>query len=538
MLRGRCVSSFFSKLKENWVYLLIVAGTALTFAISVEVDAFDAFYEFSRSHEDWELDELAILVLNLAVGMCIALIVRSRQLVTVVKERDQAEKAAQRFACHDALTGLPNRRAFTDRLANLDCQGDGDGFIVMMMDLDRFKAVNDIHGHAYGDLVLTETAARLQAELVEADMVARLGGDEFAIALCTCSTTERAEDLAARLLAAISQPIIADGTKLSVGTSIGLALLAPEHATEDALRFADQALYSAKKSGRGTFAWFDAELEEKTRERRALEADLKEAVAKDQIAPFFQPVFDITTDRLCGFEVLARWTHDRRGVVPPDVFIEIAEDVGLIAPLGWSVLRQSLIAAQGWDPALRLAVNLSPTQFRDGHLVERIKETLEETGFDPKRLEIELTETAIMTDFAAAQAALSELRALGITLALDDFGAGFSSLSNLRQLPFDGIKIDGSFISDIQKSPENQRIVSGILALAHGLDLAVTAEGVESDGDLGFLQSVNCEMGQGYHFARPMSGEDVEWMLETKWSSLLREPRDPAQTQDHFPKAG
>jgi EAL domain-containing protein (putative c-di-GMP-specific phosphodiesterase class I) len=196
------------------------------------------------------------------------------------------------------------------------------------------------------------------------------------------------------------------------------------------------------------------------------------------------------------------------------------------------------MTAKGWSPALRLSFNVSPTQFRDGHLVERIKESLEETGFDPDRLVIELTEAAIMSDFAMARGALAELRDLGVTVVLDDFGAGFSAFSNLRQLPFDSIKIDGSFISHIQDSPENQRIVAGILALAHGLDLSVIAEGVETPEELDFLQSVNCQMGQGYLFARPMSGKDVEWMLETKWSSLTigRDTMDPSEQR--FPRAG
>ncbi|MEX5579657.1 putative bifunctional diguanylate cyclase/phosphodiesterase [Pseudophaeobacter sp. A-200-2] len=532
------MSSFFARLKDYWVYLLICAGTMVTFVISVEIDAFDTFYEYSRAHEDWELDEIAILVLNLAFGSFVALIVRSRQLARVAGERDRAEKEAQQFAWHDPLTGLPNRRAFVDHLATLDSADGASGGVVLMLDLDRFKAVNDIHGHAYGDLVLMECAARLRAELTADDLVARLGGDEFAIALAPETTATRAESVARRLLTAISQPILVDGIRLSVGTSVGLALLTPRHKASDALQYADQALYSAKKGGRGQFAWFDAELEHEARERRALELDLKEAVANDEIAPFFQPVFDIATDRLRGFEVLARWTHATRGVVPPDLFIEIAEDVGLIAPLGWSVLRQACLVARSWDPRVRLAVNVSPTQFRDGHLVERMKEVFEETGFDPRRLEIELTETAIMSDFAMAQSTLRQLHALGVTVALDDFGAGFSSLSNLRQLPFDSIKIDGSFISDIKDRPENQRIVSGILALAHGLDLKVTAEGVETDADFDFLQSVKCEMGQGYHFARPMSGEDVAWMLETKWSSLRRMRSNSDPEQGRFSKAG
>ncbi len=532
------MSTVYDRLRENWIYLLIAGGTALTFAISVRFELFEEFHAYSRAHEDWELDELAVLILNLTFGLLVAFIVRSRQLSKVAAERDKAERHAQEVACNDVLTGLPNRRAFMEHLLDLDRAGAANGEIVIMLDLDRFKAVNDVHGHAYGDLVLVRTAQRLQAELENEDLVARLGGDEFAIALKPGSDAARAEGIARRILKSVSQPIVEDGLRLSVGTSIGLARLTADQDASNALQFADQALYSAKKSGRGQYAWFDAELEKVARERRALELDLKQAVSNDQIAPFFQPVFDIASDRLRGFEVLARWTHETRGVVPPDVFIEIAEDVGLISSLGWSILRQALLAAKDWNPELALAVNISPTQFRDGHLVERIKENLSETGFDPTRLVIELTETAIMSDFNLAQTALLELRDLGVRVALDDFGAGFSAFSNLRQLPFDSIKIDGSFISHIQGSPENQRIVTGILALAHGLDLSVIAEGVETAEDLDFLQSIKCQMGQGYLFARPMSGRDVEWMLETKWSSLTRGEDEPSTPNTRFPKAG
>ena len=532
------MSTVLDRLKDNWMYLLIAAGTALTFAISVRFELFEAFHAYSRAHEDWELDELAVLILNLTLGLLVAFIVRSRQLSKVAAERDVAERQAQEVAFNDALTGLPNRRAFMEYLKRSDRAGAAQGEIVMMLDLDRFKAVNDVHGHAYGDLVLVRTAERLQAELDGEDLVARLGGDEFAIALGSGTSSERAESIAQRILTSVSQPIVEDDLRLSVGTSIGLALLTAEHTASAALQFADQALYSAKKRGRGQFAWFDAELEKFALERRALELDLKQAVANDEIAPFFQPVFDISSDKLRGFEVLARWTHETRGVVPPDVFIEIAEDVGLISSLGWSVLRQALLTARSWDPSLRLAVNISPTQFRDGYLVDKIRESLEEAQFDPKRLVVELTETAIMSDFAMAQAAFSELRDLGVSVVLDDFGAGFSAFSNLRQLPFDSIKIDGSFISKIQGNPENQRIVTGFLALAHGLDLSVIAEGVETAEDLDFLQSVNCEMGQGYLFARPMSGKDVEWMLETKWSSLTRGALGNEMPRERFPRAG
>ncbi|MBE1297411.1 MAG: diguanylate cyclase [Rhodobacteraceae bacterium] len=284
------MSSFLDRLKENWVYLLIAAGTALTFMISAELELFEEFYEFSRAHEDWELDELAVLILNLTAGLMVALIVRSRQLSKLATERDNAERQAQQVALNDALTGLPNRRAFMDHLQSLGRTGMIQEGIIMMLDLDRFKAVNDVHGHAYGDLVLVRTAERLLAELEDGDLVARLGGDEFAIALAPGASVERAENIAKHILASVSQPIIENGVHLSIGTSIGLARLTAEQVRASALQRADHALYSAKKSGRGQFAWFDTTLEKKARERRALELDLQHAVENDEIIPFFHPV--------------------------------------------------------------------------------------------------------------------------------------------------------------------------------------------------------------------------------------------------------
>ena len=520
------------------ILLIIGASTAVTGALSIHFELFERFYEFSRTHEEWELDEAGVLVLNLVGALIWFLIVRSRQLARTVRERDLAEKEAQKIARHDALTGLANRRAFTDHLATglgekLPATGR---YILMMLDLDRFKAINDLHGHACGDYVLGEFSKRVLKELDDGDFVARLGGDEFAITLAPGSTVARAESVARRLLTAVAVPFHYGDTHLMIGASIGLAQLSNVADAPCALHLADQALYAAKKSGRGQFAWYDAELDEVARERRQLEQDLRLAITNKEITPFFQPVFNITTHKLSGFEALARWNHASRGMIAPEVFIAIAEDIGLIGQLGWEILEQACATARHWDPSLKLAVNFSPMQFRDAHLVETVRKVLADNCFDPTRLEIEVTESAIMLDFELAKSSITQLRDLGVSLALDDFGTGFSSLSNLRQLPFDRIKIDRSFISDIRARPENQKIVAGILALAQGLELAVTAEGIESDDDLSFLQEMECQLGQGFHFARPMAAAEVNWLFETKWSPAGADTADDSDTD--YPKAG
>ncbi|WP_206188446.1 putative bifunctional diguanylate cyclase/phosphodiesterase [Parasedimentitalea denitrificans] len=510
-------------LKKHKTPIFIALTTALTFSLSAEYELLEWFYEYSRAHEDWELDELAILVLNAVVGLTWFLIVKSRQLIRAVRERDKAEQAAQKIARHDALTGLANRRAFSDHIDELTAPENGeDGIMVMMLDLDRFKAVNDLHGHAGGDYVLTEVAKRINAMIEDGDFVARLGGDEFAITLAPGSTVEHAERTARRLLTAVGKPFRIDGKNVLVGTSIGISRVVLGQGVSEALQLADQALYSAKKAGRGQFAWYDAELDELAKERRQLEQDLRLAVRNKEIVPYFQPVFDMATDKLGGFEALARWKHPERGMVSPEIFIEIAEDIGLISELGWSMLEKACKAACHWDSSLKVAVNFSPIQFRDPNLVDMVEKILRETGFDPLRLEVEITESAIMLDFDLAKASIERLRDLGVSLALDDFGTGFSSLSNLRTLPFDRLKIDRSFVSNINDCPENQKIVAGILAMAHGLELDVTAEGIESELDHDYLCARDCQLGQGFHYAKPLAVEEVDWMLETKWSNLDR----------------
>ena len=501
--------------------ILIAASAVAAVPIVDKLQIVDRFFEFSHAHESWDLDEIVVVSLVATVALAVSLVSQSRDLRRALSERDIAEKEAQRLARHDALTGLPNRRAFAEFM---ETQPPVSGSVLMMLDLDRFKAINDIHGHLAGDAVLTEVSERLLATVGGRGFPARLGGDEFAIMLEPAVDVGRAERLARRLLTAIAQTIEWEGISVTVHASIGMAQLPENRVRGEALHQADQALYTAKKAGRATFAWYDSVLDEAARRRIRLEQDLRNAVAEDRIECEFQALVDLKSGEVRGFETLARWTHPERGRIPPEEFIAIAEDIGIVSALGWNVMRRACRIAAGWDPKLKIAVNFSPLQFRDGELVPTICRILEETGMPAERLEIELTESAIMVDFDLARRSIEELRALGISLALDDFGTGFSSLAHLRKLPFDRIKIDRSFISNIDEHAEKKRIVNGILALAHGMDLAVTAEGIETEADHAFLLSSDCQLGQGFLLAHPMPAEDIAWNLETRWSHHGEEP--------------
>lgn len=534
-MRGsKCRSRHFK------LYLAIVVTTASTFAISGQLDLMERFYQFSHAHERWELDELAVLVLNSIVALTVILIVRTRDMRKALRERDAAEANIRKMARHDALTGLFNRRAFLDhlsRVAGLDSDRKAD-LILMMLDLDRFKAVNDLHGHNCGDAVLMETARRLERQLGDGDVLARLGGDEFSIALAPGSSVERAERLAHKICSEIARPVRYREISVTIGTCVGLATIDRSTRFADGLGFADHALYAAKNMGRGQFAWYDAGLDAAAKERLQIEADLRDAISRGEVVAHYQPIFDIRTDVLRGFEVLARWKTETRGQIPPSTFIGIAEDTGLIAPLGWSILEQACETGRQWPSALKMSINFSSMQFQDPQLVERVGAILTKTGFDPARLDIEITESVFMKDIALAKWSIEQLHRMGISLSLDDFGTGYSSLSYLRQLPFDRIKIDRSFVTGIQSNAENQKLVTGILSLAHGLSLDVTAEGIETEGDLAFLQAADCQLGQGYIFAQAISAAEVEWMLETKWALADSTDEVPGQVPDRATNAG
>ena len=425
---------------------------------------------------------------------------------TDITERKRNERRIAHMARHDALTDLSNRTLFHERLAHrLDAmRRRGGGCAVLCLDLDRFKAVNDSLGHLAGDALLREIASRLKQIVRAGDTVARLGGDEFAVLVSEVERTETVSVLAARLVAAVRAPTLIGAQSVEVGVSVGIAL-APEHGSdgEAIFRRADLALYQAKAEGRGTFRVFEKGFEEQVAERLSLENDLRYAILNETIALHYQPQIRSDTGEIVGFEVLARWTHPTRGPIPPVTFINVAEETGLIIPLGELVLRGACREAAGWAQPLKIAVNLSPRQFSETDLPGHIIAILTETGLSPARLELEVTETVIINDLSRALAILRQLKAMGIRISMDDFGTGYSSLATLQAFPFDKIKIDRSFVSSMDANPQSTAIVRAVLSLGHSLGMGVVAEGVETADQLRFLSKAGCDEAQGYFIGRP-----------------------------------
>jgi diguanylate cyclase (GGDEF)-like protein len=419
-----------------------------------------------------------------------------------ISERQAAEARAQSLARHDPLTGLANRRHFVEELdRRLALVGDErTAFALMFVDLDRFKPINDVHGHAIGDQLLQTIGARLAGCIRDDSFAARLGGDEFAVLLEEPSGREAVAAVAQRVLHELSAPILINGLKLTVGASIGIALC-PEDGREAAelLQRGDAAMLRAKVE-RGAFKFFDSAIDEALKSKAAIETELRVAIPNGDIVPYFQPVVRLATGELAGFEVLARWPHPQRGMVPPNTFIAVAEDAGLVDAMFWTLLAQACRRALDAPGDFNLAVNISPSQVRDQWFPEKVLRTLRETGFPARRLEVEVTESAMIGDVARAKASLLSLKNQGVQIALDDFGTGYSSLFLLRELPIDKLKIDRSFVSQLTSDRESATIVGALVGLGRALGLQVIAEGVETRETLEALDAMGCELAQGFLF--------------------------------------
>jgi diguanylate cyclase (GGDEF)-like protein len=443
-----------------------------------------------------------------------------------ITERRRAEAALAFLARHDALTQLPNRTLFQERLTQaLATTRRQSGCALLLLDLDGFKPVNDTLGHPLGDALLKSVAARLLSTVRDVDTVARLGGDEFAIIQVGVESPDQLAVLAERAIAAVDQPFDIDGHRILVGASIGVAVAPSDGTTCDTLlRNADIALYLAKAEGRGTYRLFEPEMDARVQGRRALEFDLREALAKNAFDLEYQPVLETRTRKLLGFEALIRWNHPIRGMISPADFIPIAEDTGLIVSIGKWVLRHACMAATAWPGDIGVAVNLSAVQFRGGHLLGAVEAALAESGLAPGRLELEITESVLLHKSDDRLATLHRLRALGVRIALDDFGTGYSSLSYLRSFPFDKIKIDRSFVGDLAVNRESHVIVRAIIGLAVGLGMAVTAEGVETEEQMAVLRDEDCAQVQGDLFSPPLAAhEALDWIRRPR-------ARAPAET--------
>lgn len=455
-----------------------------------------------------------------------------KHLIALEKAQEAAEAAhqmAESLARHDALTGLPNRRVFAETLTRAtrgSSRESGCCCTVMIVDLDHFKPVNDINGHAAGDEVLREVAKRLGAVAGQGDTVARLGGDEFGLIIESGPQkdgNEAASKLAAAIVATISRPISIGSQNVEVGASVGIAVCPADGADADTLlRAADMAMYRAKNEGRGAFRFFAQDMENDLRERIALEKDVRQAVIEHEIQPYYQPVLNLAEDRVVGFEVLARWHHQTRGNVGPDVFIPIVEKLGLIGEMTYDLLRRACLDARDWSPEITIALNVSPIHLADPLLPVKVLAVLSETDFPSRRLEIEVTETSLVGDIDAARTTLAALRSIGIRTSLDDFGTGYSSLYNLRELHFDKIKIDRSFVSSMGTNSGSTKIVKSVIELAKSLGLPVVAEGIENRQQVLEIIRSGGQYGQGYYFGKAMPAAEALSVVQKGRTGLKR----------------
>jgi diguanylate cyclase (GGDEF)-like protein/PAS domain S-box-containing protein len=440
-----------------------------------------------------------------------------RGTATDVTEEVESRRRIEYLSQHDTLTGLPNRtrlQAFLD--GKLKALPTADQPLVMLsLDLDRFKPVNDLLGHAAGDRVLNEVSGRLADCVRHGDLVARVGGDEFVLILSEAGTQDEVESLCKRLIGSIEQAIKIDEQEVFISASIGIAM-APNDASDatELLRYADIALYEAKAAGRNTWRFYSGEMNTRIIERRRLESDLRFAIKHAELRLHFQPRYRIADGQMVGAEALVRWQHPVRGLIAPDTFIPIAEESGLILSLSDWVLETACACAAQWPDTLFVSVNLSPTEFKRGNLVERVRYALDASGIDPARLELEMTESVMLEDAVGALEVMRTLKQLGIRIAMDDFGTGYSSLSYLRAFPFDGLKIDRSFLTRLEESADDKAIIQAIVGLGRALALTVTAEGIETAEHLALLKAVDCEEGQGYFLSRPLDLNAFNGLLD------------------------
>ncbi|OLF53936.1 EAL domain-containing protein [Pseudomonas chlororaphis] len=446
-----------------------------------------------------------------------------RGTATDITEEVEARRRIEYLSHHDALTGLANRTRMQEFLdGKLKATPTLEAPLVMLsVDLDRFKPVNDLLGHAAGDQVLNEVSQRLAGCLRDDDLVARIGGDEFVLVVAGMASQQEVENLCRRLIDCIELPFYIAEHEVFISASIGIAM-APADATlaEELLRYADIALYEAKEAGRNTWRFYAGDMNARIVERRQLESDLRLAIKQDQLRLHFQPRYRLQGKQLAGAEALVRWQHPQRGLLGPELFIPIAEETGLILPLSNWVLHTACRVAASWPDGVVVSVNLSSTEFQRGHLVARVKAALTETGLDPARLELELTESVMLDDAEGALGIMQSLKALGVRLLMDDFGTGYSSLSYLRSFPFDGLKIDRSFVGGLTASGGDHSIIQAIVGLGRALSLTVTAEGVETHDQFSALRDVQCDEAQGFYLSEPMDAQAI--------AQLLRRSADPS----------
>ena len=436
-------------------------------------------------------------------------------LFSDITKRKENEVRIHFQANFDTLTGLANRNLFADRFSQAlkRAEREKQKLALLFLDLDGFKHVNDTLGHSKGDALLKEVATRLVASLRKSDTVARLGGDEFAVLLPDCAGVEHIEHIATKIQDSVSAPYTLEGHDAFISVSIGITVYPDDGSdTETLLRKADSAMYKVKENGRKHFQFFTQEMDEKAQQRRTLEHDLRRALDNDELSVYFQPIIEASTGEVASAEALIRWNHPVKGVISPADFIPLAEDIGLIIPIGEWVLRQACQAAAAWQKMFarspRIAVNISSHQFQRKSIFQLTKTILADTGLPADKLIMEITESLLISDDEETLAQLQAIRSLGIDLSIDDFGTGYSSLSYLKKFPITTLKIDRSFVMDVTTNPEDEALIKAIISMAHSLNLKVVAEGVETGEQASFLKSRNCQFIQGYLYSKPLVNED------------------------------
>jgi diguanylate cyclase (GGDEF)-like protein len=498
--------------------IIISILSVIIFIAEYLSDLAEHLFQFALDYKEWEIDNALFIVVVMSVAFGIFSFRRVKELSVEMKARRSAEWVAEKLARHDPLTGLPNRRFFVEKLDQVLLTTTVDSqSAVLMLDLDGFKSINDAYGHAVGDQVLVEFAQRISATMRFGAVFIRIGGDEFAVIVPKIESLDGPTALARRITAAVAEPFLIGHISTSVGVGIGIAVAPSDGMDPEILvQRADRALYRAKAEGRSCIRFFEPDMDAHVERRVAIEHELRTAVAAKIIVPYYQPVVAFEGRRVVGFEALARWKSDKFGWVAPDVFIGVAEEIGIISVLGDQLLRQACLDASTWPEDLTLAFNISGIQLRDPTIGLRIIAILAETGLNPRRLELEITETALIDNIKVAQAVTSQLRQAGVRIALDDFGTGYATLSQLLSLKLDRIKIDRSFVDRLGKDKESTTIVRAVLGLANGFELEITAEGVENDEQLALLKADGCLEGQGYLFSKAVPANEVQSLLENQ----------------------
>ncbi|MFM5893573.1 MAG: putative bifunctional diguanylate cyclase/phosphodiesterase [Novosphingobium sp.] len=476
-------------------------------------------------------DRLLTNALLLNIALVIFGYRRYRDLAAEIAERRKAEELARELAEHDALTGCLNRRSIGAAANALvgAAHGRGEQAAFIMLDLDRFKQVNDVNGHAAGDCLLGEAASRIRDILPRQALLARLGGDEFAVVIpFPPNRGEEVERLTEKLIAAVAEPVFFGDLELETTISAGIShsVLGETVDIQAQLHMADIAMYHAKRNGRNRLAWFEPNMESEQRFRSEIAAGIRRGIPLGEFVPYYEKQIDLENGSIVGFEMLARWNSPRLGIVNPEIFIPVAEEIGMIGELSENLIRQALRDAKNWDPKLTLSVNISPVQLRDPWFSQKLLKILVEANFPPSRLEIEVTESCLHENIGLVRSLISSLKNQGITVSLDDFGTGYSSLSQLRTLPFDRIKIDRSFVMSLIEDKDSATIIQSIISLGEGLGLPITAEGIESEAVLAELKRFGKFKGQGYLYGFPEPADRTEATL-AQLDLLLEMPNKP-----------